>query len=90
MATRVGVVGLRSAAVPMRRRGWLDLARIDPAFALAAAALTDPEERGFARPLLLTVDEVVHRRRGRRPAELALRERRHRAVRRDAPVPRVS
>ena len=35
--------GMRAAAVPMRRRGWLDLTRIDPAFTAAAAAATAPE-----------------------------------------------
>ena len=60
----VGVVGLRSAAVPVRRRGWLDLGRVDPAFALAAASLTEPDERGFCRPLLVTADEVVQVREG--------------------------
>ena len=51
--------GMRAIAVPMRSRGWLDLRGIDPAFSLAAAALTDPADRGFARPLLLTVEEVA-------------------------------
>lgn len=51
--------GMRSAAVPMRRRGWLDLGRLDPAFALSAAALTDPDDRGFPRPILVTADELA-------------------------------
>jgi hypothetical protein len=51
--------GLRTVAVPMRRRGWLDLSRIDPAFVRAAALLTEDHERGFTRPLLITADEVV-------------------------------
>jgi len=50
---------LRSAAVPMRRRGWLDLSRIDPAFAMAAAAATDPVERGFDRVILVSPHEVA-------------------------------
>jgi hypothetical protein len=50
--------GLRTLAVPMRNRGWLDLSRIDPAFSAAAARLTPPEDRGFSRPLLVTRDEV--------------------------------
>lgn len=54
-----GAGGLRTAAVPMRERGWLDLRRIDPTFAAAAAAATEPERRGFSRPVLLTADEVV-------------------------------
>lgn len=51
--------GLRTVAVPMRNRGWLDLSRVDPAFSAAAARLTAPEERGFPRPLLVTREEVV-------------------------------
>lgn len=67
-----GVVGLRSAAVPVRRLGWLDLGRVDPAFALAAASLTEPDERGFLRPLLITADEVVQVRDGGSPTRFAL------------------
>ena len=66
--------GMRAAAVPMRRRGWLDLSRIDPAFTAAAAAATSPDERGFARPLLLTADEVALAPEGGRPAEIVLRD----------------
>ena len=66
--------GLRGAAVPMRRRGWFDLSRIDPAFALAAAGAVDEEERGFSRPLLLTADEVTLAPAGGRPAEIVLRD----------------
>jgi hypothetical protein len=51
--------GMRTVAVPMRSRGWLDLNRIDPAFSAAAARLTAMEDRGFDRPLLVTRDEVV-------------------------------
>jgi hypothetical protein len=51
--------GMRTAAVPVRNRGWLDLGRIDPAFALTAAELTEPDERGFSRPVLVTRDEVA-------------------------------
>jgi hypothetical protein len=50
--------GMRSAAIPMRTRGWLDLGRVDPAFAVSASLLTDPDERGFERPVLVTADEV--------------------------------
>jgi hypothetical protein len=50
--------GMRGVAVPMRTRGWFDLARIDPAFVSAAAAATDEVDRGFWRPLLVTRDEV--------------------------------
>lgn len=51
--------GMRTVAVPMRSRGWLDLSRVDPAFSAAAARLTAPEERGFDRPLLVTREEVA-------------------------------
>src|SRR3954453_2253425 len=51
--------GLRTVAVPMRNRGWLDLSRVDPAFSAAAARLTAPEDRGFPRPLLVTREEVA-------------------------------
>jgi hypothetical protein len=51
--------GMRTVAVPMRSRGWLDLNRVDPAFSAAAARLTPPEDRGFSRPLLVTRDEVA-------------------------------
>jgi len=66
--------GMRAVAVPMRTRGWLDLSRIDPAFALAAAAATAPAERGFDRPLLITADEVVLPASGGRPADIVLRD----------------
>jgi hypothetical protein len=66
--------GMRAAAVPMRRRGWLDLSRIDPAFTIAAAAATDESDRGFSRPLLITVDEITLSRVGGRPAEIELRD----------------
>jgi hypothetical protein len=51
--------GMRSAAIPTRTRGWLDLGRLDPAFAVTAAELTEPDERGFPRPVLITADEVT-------------------------------
>lgn len=66
--------GMRAAAVPMRRRGWLDLSRIDPAFTVAAAAATDELARGFSRPLLVTADEVTLSMVGGRPAEIVLRD----------------
>jgi hypothetical protein len=50
--------GLGAAVVPMRRRGWTQLGLIDPAFGPAAAAATDPTDRGFPRPLLITADEL--------------------------------
>lgn len=66
--------GLATAVVPMRRRGWTRLALVDPAFGPAAAAATRAEERGFARPLLLTPDEVAVVPEGGRPEALVLRE----------------
>jgi len=66
--------GMASAVVPMRRRGWTQLAMIDPAFGPAAAAATAAQERGFPRPMLITVDEVVVAASGGRPGLLALRQ----------------
>lgn len=66
--------GMRAAAVPTRNRGWLDLSRTDPAFALVAASLADDFERGFARPLLITIDEVALAREGGDPVLQALRD----------------
>ena len=60
VAARAGTIrGMRTAAVPRRDRGWLDLRRIDPEFVSCAAAATAPEERGFPRPLLVTADELT-------------------------------
>lgn len=55
---RADGTGLRAVAVPVRSRGWCDLARIDPAFVGAASAATAAELRGVSRPLLVTSDEV--------------------------------
>ena len=66
--------GMRPVAVPVRHRGWLELSRIDPAFAQAAAAIADDEERGFPRPVLLPIDEVTVARAGGKPAEIVLRD----------------
>ncbi len=66
--------GLRAVAVPMRTRGWCDLSRTDPAFALAAAAATAAADRGFDRPVLVTADEVAVAPAGGRPAEVVLRD----------------
>lgn len=71
LATRAG--GLAAAIVPIRSRGWTELARIDPAFGLAAAAATDVLDRGFSRPLLVTADELTLAPAGR-PAEIVLRD----------------
>lgn len=65
--------GLGAAVVPMRRRGWTNLALIDPAFGPAAAAATPAAERGFPRPLLLTADELTLVPEGGRP-DLVLRD----------------
>jgi hypothetical protein len=51
--------GMRTVAVPMRTRGWVDLHRVDPAFSAAAAHLTSSDDRGFSRPLLVTREEVA-------------------------------
>ena len=67
-------VGWRTAAVPMRTRGWLDLGRIDPAFAAAAALATEPDERGFDRAVLVTPEEVVMVGAGGRSARHALQD----------------
>ena len=68
----VGGQGMRSAAIPMRTRGWLDLGRIDPAFAAAASQLTEPDDRGFPRPVLVTADEVTLVRAGGDPVRQSL------------------
>jgi hypothetical protein len=57
---------MRAVAAPMRRRGWFELARIDPPFVLAAAHATAAEDRGIDRPLLVTEDVIV-------PTELVVR-----------------
>jgi hypothetical protein len=66
--------GMRAIAAPVRHRGWLELSRIDPAFVQAAAAVAGPVERGFPRPVLLTVDEVVVALPGGHPARIVLRD----------------
>ena len=63
-----GEGGMGAAAVPMRRRGWTKLGLIDPAFAPAAAAASTAEDRGFARALLITPDEVTVVPEGGRPS----------------------
>lgn len=73
LSARTG--GLSSAVVPMLRRGWSDLSLIDPAFGPAAAAATEAAERGFARPLLLTAEELTVVPEGGRAGQLALRDR---------------
>jgi hypothetical protein len=67
--------GMAAVVVPMRRRGWTRLGLIDPAFGPAAAAATAAADRGFPRPVLLTVDEVTLVPEGGRPHEIVLRDR---------------
>ena len=45
-------------AVPVRDRGWFDLARIDPAYVRAAWSASEPLDRAFDTPLLVTADAV--------------------------------
>jgi hypothetical protein len=66
--------GMRAMAAPMRSRGWLDLMRIDPAFVAAAAMATEPEQRAFVRPLLVTAEEVALALEGGDPAQIVLRD----------------
>jgi hypothetical protein len=66
--------GMCACVVPMRTRGWTELRRVDPAFAVAAVGATDDEQRGFHRPLLVTVDEIALAAVGGRPEEIALRD----------------
>ena len=66
--------GMAGAVVPMRRRGWTRLSLIDPAFGPAAAAATEPADRGFDRPLLITVEEVTVVGEGGRPQVIVLRD----------------
>lgn len=51
--------GMRAVAVPTRRRGWFDLAQIDPAYTAAVWSITAEPERGMPGPLLVTRHEVV-------------------------------
>lgn len=66
--------GMRAMAVPMRTRGWFDLARIDPAFVQAAWSATDVLERGLPRPVLVTKDEVALAAAGINARKLALED----------------
>lgn len=78
-------VGVRAVAAPMRRRGWIDPDHVDAVFARAAAAATGDLERGFVRPVLVTVDGVWEAVDGdqARALELALRDERPVDVRRN-------
>ncbi len=66
--------GLCAVVAPMRTRGWARLAMVDPAFAPAAWEVTEPVDRGFPRPVLVTRDEVVLAQAGGHPLELVLRD----------------
>lgn len=50
--------GMRAVAVPVRDRGWFDLARIDPAYVRAAWTASEPLDRAFDTPVLVTADAV--------------------------------
>lgn len=51
--------GLATVVVPLRDRGWAPATRMDPAFGPAVAAIADDVDRGFARPLLVTAEELA-------------------------------
>jgi hypothetical protein len=51
--------GLAALVVPMLTRGWVSDSSLDSAFGPAAAIATEPDQRGFPRPLLVTEYEVV-------------------------------
>jgi hypothetical protein len=72
IAERAG--GMGTVVAPMLRRGWTELALVDPAFAPTAWAVTPPLERGFPRPALVTRDELVVATPGGRPGDLPLRD----------------
>ena len=72
IAERAG--GMGTVVAPMLRRGWTEMALVDPAFAPAAYAATPPVERGFPRPTLVTRDELVVATPGGRPDDLPMRD----------------
>lgn len=51
--------GLGTVAVPTRRRGWVDVRRIDPPYVAAVHAATDPLEAACPVPLLVTADDIT-------------------------------
>lgn len=51
-------IGVRAVAAPMRRRAWVDPDHVDAVFARTAAAATPRNERGFDRPMLITLEGV--------------------------------
>ena len=54
-----GDMGMAGVAVPFRDDGWILTTLLDPAFAAVAAGAAAPDVVGFARPVLVTADEVV-------------------------------
>jgi hypothetical protein len=62
-----GMIGL---IVPLRTRGWRATHVSDPAFGPALAAAMPEVERGFARPLLITAEEISEVRAGGDPSRL--------------------
>ena len=72
IAERAG--GMGTVVAPMLRRGWTEMALVDPAFAPAAYLATHPNERGFPRPALVTRDELVVAVPGGRPDDLPMRD----------------
>jgi hypothetical protein len=73
-ALSTGAGGMAAVVAPMRRRGWTRMALVDPAFGPAAASATPAADRGFARPLLVTPDELALVAEGGRPQDLLLRD----------------
>lgn len=75
LAIATSSAGMGTVVAPMLRRGWTKLHLADPAFAPAAWTATRPSERGFARPALVTRDELVLAAPGGRPEDHLLRDR---------------
>jgi hypothetical protein len=59
--------GMVALIVPLRNRGWRAQHASDPAFGPALAAAMPELERGFARPLLVTAEEISEVRAGGDP-----------------------
>ena len=51
--------GMATVLVPVREQGWLSTGLVDAAFAEVTAGTADDERVGFARPVLVTRDEIV-------------------------------
>jgi hypothetical protein len=65
-----GIGGMVALIVPLRTRGWRATYASDPAFGPALAAAMPDLERGFARPLLVTAEEISEVRAGGDPMRL--------------------